>query len=443
VTFGPINRDPNQAAQSSALAVGTTAAGGPLNLWITWAENAAGNVRQIFTSERVTPGGALASAGAFQPRGASLNIHANVIGDFPTLTFAGANRLVPWVAWEEPSPGFANVTQIFASRFNATTGLWQPAGQDRGGSEASLNLHTNRPAHHPFIFGGSGDPTKPPVAWVTWEERSNASEVVQIFVAKAVKDDTAIGGFHWEMVGKVDNFNEPTLNADRSRQGLRPTGVFAESGSSVPWITWQENGQNRPGRVFTARGVADAKTPGGFKWVNVPPCTPDDTACALNINPLHDAKDATMAAGSLNPGDAPVPWIAWAETGPTGKWQVNVSRLDLSTRNSFLQVGGSLNVDQNHDALTPFITFVKNVPYVAWLEDDGSGKFVVQVRHLASDAQTGTWALDTPKSGFSANPALPESGLFATGSDAGLFLSWNEGDPTKGAAQVIAGELEP
>jgi len=152
--LGAFNRDPAQASQTSALAVGTTIAGELPNLWATWSENTPGGARQIFVSERATE--------AFQARGASLNIHANVLGEFPTITFAGENRLVPWVAWAEPSPGFGNVVQIFASRFNQATGLWQPAGQDRGGGEPTINLHTNRPANHPFIFSGAGDPTKSP-----------------------------------------------------------------------------------------------------------------------------------------------------------------------------------------------------------------------------------------------------------------------------------------
>ena len=417
------------------MTAGTTTAGGPANLWVTWAESSPGGVRQIFAGELVS--------GALQPRGASLNIHANVVADFPTITFAGENRLVPWVAWAEPSPGFGNIAQVFASRFNAASGLWQQAGQDRGGNEASLNLHTNRPAAHPFIFSGSGDQTKPPVPWVAWEEQSGQSNATQIFVSRGVKDDTAIGGFHWESVGQLNKSQEPSLNVDRFRHSLHPTGVFAETGNTVPWVTWSESGGDRPERIFTARGVADAKTPGGFKWINVPACTPDETACTLNVNPLKDAREASMAAGSVIPGEASVPWIAWAEVGPSGKTQVVVSRLDLTTRNSFLPVGGSLNVDQNHNARTPFIAFVKNVPYVAWLEEDGSGKLTIQVRHLSSDPQTGTWTLDTQPGGVSANPALPISGLFAAGSDAGLLLAWTEGDPAKEAAQVVAAVLRP
>ena len=424
------NRDAAQAAQSPAVAL----AGDTGNLWVIWAENASGGLRQIFVSELVD--------GAFQPRGASLNLHQNVVADQPTITFAGENRAVPWTAWSEPSPGFGNVLQVFASRFGKDTGLWQPAGQDRGGAEPSLNLHTDRDATHPFIFGGTTDPASPPVPWVTWEETSSGSNFAQVFVAKGVKDETALGGFRWEFVGQLRDHDEPSLNIDPKRDGLHPVGVFAETGNAVPWITWHEISLDRNSRIFTARGVVDANSPGGLKWISVPPCTPDESACTLNVNPLKDANDATMAAGSLTPGESTVPWIVWAEVGPTGKFQILVSRLDPNTRNSFLNVGGSLNVDQNHDAKQPFITFIKNVPYAAWLEDNGSGQFLIQVRHLSSDPQTGTWTLDTPASGFNLNGSLSNFGLAATASDA-LSLAWIEGDPATTVAQLIIGQLKP
>jgi hypothetical protein len=432
---GALNRDVTQAGQSPAVAVGAVTPGGPASLWLTWAENASGGLRNIFVSE-------LDASGAFQPRGTSLNLHLNVAADQPTIAFAGESNTVPWVAWAEPSPGFGNVIQVFASRFNAATGLWQPAGQDRGNNEPSINLRTDREATHPFIFGGSGDPAQPPVPWVAWEEISGRSNFVQIFVTKGVKDEAAIGSFVWETVGQLNEVDEPSLNVDPNRDALHPVAVFAETGNAVPWVTWHEIGADRPARVFTARGVADAKVPGGFRWVYTPACEPDETVCTLNVNPLKDAKDATMAAGSLNEGEASVPWIAWAEIGPSGKWQIFVSKLDTATRNSFINVGGSLNVDQNHDAQVPFITFIKNVPYVAWLEDNGSGQFKVQVRHLASDVQTGTWVLDTPSAGFS-KPAVSVHGLFAAGSPDSLFMAWGEGDPAAEAAQVVAGHLTP
>lgn len=430
--IGVINRDVTQAAQNTSLVMG------PNGLWATWAENSSGNVRQIFVSELVGE--------SFEARGSSLNIHVNVIGDFPSITVAGENRSVPWVAWAEPSPGFGNVSQIFASRFNVATGLWQQAGQDRGGGEASLNLRTGQPASRPFIFSGSGDPSKPTTPWVAWEELAPNSAFTQIFVAKGVKDESGdaavIGGFKWETVGKVIADGLQTLSVDRFRNSLHPTGVFAETANSVPWVTWHEADHDRPSRIFTARGVADVNAPGGFNWVTVPACQPDETACALNINPLKDAKDASMAAGSLLPGESTVPWIAWPELGQNGKWQIFVSRLDTSTRNSFLQVGASLNADPNHDSRTPIIVFVGNVPYVAWLEDDGSGNFEVQVRHLASDPQTGTWALDTPAAGFNFDAVLTDFGLTAVASNDTLFMAWTEGDPASTAAQVVIGALQ-
>ena len=79
--LGVLNRDAAQAAQSPSVVTGTTNADTLPTLWAAWAENTPGNVRQIFVSEEV--------AGAFQPRGASLNIHANVVADFPAITFAG------------------------------------------------------------------------------------------------------------------------------------------------------------------------------------------------------------------------------------------------------------------------------------------------------------------------------------------------------------------
>lgn len=427
--IGVINRDVTQAAQNTSLTIG------PNGLWVSWAENSSGNVRQIFVSELVGE--------SFEARGSSLNIHVNEIGDFPSITLAGENSAVPWVAWAEPSPGFDGVSQIFASRFNSETGLWQQAGQDRGGGEASLNLKTDEPASNPFIFSGSATPGQPPAPWVAWVEQAPNSAFSQIFVSKGVKDEsgdpTVIGGFKWETVGKVIADGLQTLSVDRFRNSLHPTGVFAETANSVPWVTWHEADHDRPSRIFTARGVADANAPGGFNWVTVPTCLPDETACSLNINPLKDAKDASMAAGSLLAGESTVPWIAWPEIGQNGKWQVFVSRLDTTTRNSFIQVGGSLNADPNHDARTPIITFIGNVPYVAWLEDDGTGKFVVHLRHLSSDPQTGTWTLDTLQGGFNLDANLSDFGLNAVASADTLFMSWTEGDPATSASQVVIG----
>ena len=428
VVDGEANRDLTRAGFDPGVAAG------PENAWITWAEDSGNGAHQIFVSELVD--------GFLTPRGGSLNWLPDVAARQPTITFAGEGAAVPWVAWAEPIPNFGNVLQIFASRFDPATGLWEAAGQDRGTNEPSLNFNTGRDSTHPFIFAGSDNPTEPPAPWVAWEELSGASNFVQIFVSKGVKDETALGGLRWDFVGENRFNDEPTLNIDPQRDALHPTAVFAETANAVPWVTWHEVGGDRPGRVFTARGVANANVAGGFKWINVPPCGEDETTCSLNLNPLNDAQEASTAAGSVTAGEATVPWIAWAEVGPSGKYQILVSRLDPTTRNSFLNVGGSLNVDQNQNARHPFISFVGTVPYVAWLEEDGSGQQNVQVRHLASDPQTGTWALDTPEGGFNLGGSGRATALFASGGRA-LFFSIIDGDPATEAAKVLLAQINP
>jgi hypothetical protein len=425
---GPANRDPAQGAQNPVMALGA----GREDVWMAWAEASGGGARQIFVSQYDGIG--------LQPRGGSLNWHAEVSADQPSITLAGQDRAVPWVAWSEASPSFGNVRQIFASRFLADTAVWDPAGGDRGGGEPSLNIDTSREATSPAIAAGATSPGESLTPWVAWEELSGVSGFVQIFAARGVADDTALGGFRWDAVGENRFNDEPTLNVDPRRDALHPSLVFAETANAVPWITWHEIGADRPGRLFTARGVLDTNAPGGFKWINVPPCTSDETSCTLNLNPLEDAAEATMAAGSLVAGDASLPWIAWPEIGPTGKYQILVSRLDPGTRNSFLAVGGSLNVDPNQNARHPYIEFVDNVPYVGWLEDDGTGRFVVQLRHLASDPQTGTWELDTPEGGFGEQNNQPQTGLFLLGAPNLLYMAWANGDP---AATLLLGQFQP
>lgn len=429
-----LNRDKSAAATDQELALGSPFTGTESIPWATWAERS-GNTQQIFVSRL--------NGDKFEPVGASLNIHANVIAEKPSIDFAGAGRTVPWVAWYEPSPGFANKKQVFASRFNKDTGLWVPSGQDRGGSEPSLNIHLNKDAEDPVLVGGTADPANPPTPWVCWQEESAHANAVEIFVSRAVKDDKALGGFHWAPIGLnrggTSQDPEPSLNVDFAHSdGEHCWIAFAGANSSVPWVVWAERSGAKPGRIFAARADQDDKAPGGFHWQFVPNCTSaaDSDKCVLNVNPTHDATDPFMTAGSLT-GDAPTPWIVWTEVGPSGKKQVFVNHLDPSSHNWFLNVGGSLNVDQNADAEGPSITFLGKVPYVAWNEQVGNVTRVF-VRHLSSDPQTGSWVLDTPKDGLAIDRTRAAFYPIVRAAPGGTVdLIWREGDPGKEASQVV------
>ena len=53
---------------------------------------------------------------------------------------------------------------------------------------------------------------------MVWEELSGASNFVQIFVARGVKDDTALGGFRWDPVGE-NRFNAVGLLVEDTAVG--------------------------------------------------------------------------------------------------------------------------------------------------------------------------------------------------------------------------------
>lgn len=429
-----LNHDKKAAATDQALTLGSLFAGAEYIPWATWAEKQ-GSTQQIFVSRL--------NGDNFEPVGASLNIHQNVVAEHPSIDFAGQDRTVPWAAWYEPSPGFSNKKQVFASRFNKDTLLWTPAGQDRGSNEPSLNIHTNEDAEDPVVVGGTANPANPPTPWVCWQEDSAHSNSVQIFVSRGVKDDTALGGFKWQPVGVNRGGTtadpEPSLNVDFAHSdGQHCWITFAETNNAVPWVVWDEISGGKSGKIFVARAIQDDKATGGFHWQFVPNCTgaADEDKCALNVNPTQDANDPFMTAGSVS-GGATVPWLTWTEVGPTGKKQVFVDRLDQVSRDKFLNVGGSLNVDQNRDAEGPSITFLGNVPYVAWSEQVGSGARVF-VRHLASDPQTGTWVLDTPQDGLAVDKTKATNyPIIRAAPGSVLDIIWREGDPDTEASQIV------
>ena len=301
---------------------------------------------------------------------ASLNIDPTEEAEAPSIDFAGAGRTVPWVAWYEPSAASGWPTNIFASRFNAAANVWLPSGQGRGPLHLpSLNIHTLRTAENPSVAGGAAVAGNDPVPWVTWEENdgvaNDGTTLRQIFVAKALKQavpGTAcpvgtkptggidVNGFCWQQVG-LDRLNpsgpvpsdsgDPTLNIDPTRSGVEPDIAFTGPNDTVAWVVWYEedptqiDGLRSNDMVFAAKIVADATADGGFHWLAVGNGTAGQTnvldtsgahgfgncaesqdaedACTLNAIARRDAENPRVAAGTLKPGGATVPWVVWQE----------------------------------------------------------------------------------------------------------------------------------
>jgi hypothetical protein len=433
--------DPNQSAGQSDL-VGGSLTGGARVPWATF-EQKSGSSQQIFV--RAFEGGF--DTGQWVTQGQSLNIDPNAEAEAPTIDFAGPGRIVPWVTWYEPNAKLGGKLQIFASRFNAAANQWVPEGQDRGSGVPSLNIHTNENAENPAVAGGAAVAGKDPVPWIAWQEQdgnvNGSGNHDQIFVSKGVKQATAnapctgfkpssaasVSQFCFQQVG-LDRLNpdggssvtgDPSLNIDPSRDGIEPDIVFTGPNDTVAWVVWYEKDQSHLGlrnneQVFAAKLVADPSADGGFHWQAVgngtagPPVqvNPLDTtgangfgncavsvaaedACSLNANPVHDAEDPSVAAGTLTPGGTTVPWATWSEDTGGGQHAIFVSRLVGGTHFQLFNGGAPIS-DPRHDATNPDITFFGNTPYVSWLENRG-GHNIGFVGHFDP---SGVFVTDTP-----------------------------------------------
>ncbi len=411
---------------------GALVAGKPAVPWAVFRQQeAAGQHDQVFsrsfaggawtTRGNGTVGGRSSAAPTFA---GSLNFDQGHDGEAPSIDFAGAGRTVPWATWYEDTTGtgFA-ANNVFASRFDATTGKWVFAGQSRGNGGGgpnvpSLNIHTDQSAENPSVAGGSAvDPAKPG-PWVTWQETTSAPVAGknQIFVSKPVGPGTAncdtatptgvmdgtghvpaIGGFCFQDVGVQrvgPSGADPSLNVDVRRDGIEPDIAFTGASDSVPWVVWYEQNPGTTGLagnelVFAAKAEADttAGVNGGFHWHVIGntgngildaanSCAGSlaaEQACSLNSDPTKDAEDPRVAAGSMNPANPTAPWVTWDET-VGGVHQVFVSRF-VATPSPHFQIvnGGNPISTAGVESTRPDITFSGNTPYVTWREETSTG----------------------------------------------------------------------
>jgi hypothetical protein len=342
----------------------------------------------------------------------------------------------------------------FDNAGDANQGKWIFSGQGRGTGGGSvpvpsLNIHTDQDAENPSVAGGSAADATKPGPWVAWQETTNlpVNQADQIFVSRpegpgmancdsatpaGVLDGTghvpAVGGFCFQQtgIGRVGTGSlDPSLNVDPTRNGVEPDITFTGKNAAgvqdgVPWVVWYEKDNTNNGisglthnneMVFAAKGLADPTTgAGGFSWTAVGSlnsaaldasgtnhfggCAASDTAeagCSLNKDPNADAEDPQVAAGTMNPANATVPWVAWDET-LNGTDQVFVSRLVGGTHFELANNGQPISLGAN-DSTRPDITFSGNTPYVSWRENIGGGIEKAFVGHFVNAANP-TFVLD-------------------------------------------------
>ena len=433
--------DPNQDAGVSDVQGGTVVAG---NVQVPWAafEQKSGSSQQIFV--RAFKGGAWVTQGF----PASLNIDPTVEAEAPSIDFAGAGRTVPWVAWYEPNANLGNKKQIFASRFSAASNVWLPSGQERapGHSLPSLNINTTRDAENPAVAGGAAVAGNDPVPWVAWQELDGAAAGKnQIFVSRAVKQPAAgtacvgkpatganlnVNGFCWLQVG-LDRLNPLTGASSASRRSdaerrpdtrcVEPDDAFTGSdrhravgrlvraerrvstASPTSWCSRPRPSPTRSPTVASTGSRSATARPGRptCSTPRAPTCSaparrvpPQERACSLNKDATVDAEDPRVAAGTLTPGGATVPWVAWSETIGAGRHGIFVSRLVGGDHFELFNQGQPVSNTLN-DATRPDIAFSGNTPYITW-QENVAGQRRTFSGHFEGGAAAPVFKLDTP-----------------------------------------------
>lgn len=138
--------------------------------------------------------------------------------------------------------------------------------------------------------------------------------------------------------------------------------------------------------------------------------------------PSGGALDVTPAANVGFPSIANVggvPYVTWPERSG-GRDQVFVKRLEGTT---WVQVGGSLNIDPTEDAISADIASVGGVPYVAWLESNGTRE-ELYVKRWTGTAWTllGLGALNRDAQADASDPSI-------AGALGVPYVAWSEAPP--------------
>jgi hypothetical protein len=486
---------PKQDAGELDAVGGAVVAGQPTVPWTVFEKKTSG-AQQIFsrafngtlwiTKGSGTVGGASSSSPSFT---GSLNFDQGKNGEAPSIDFAGVGRAVPWATWYEDNTSPFSKKEIFASRFDSTTGDWVFAGQGRVGtnpagptSPPSLNIRADKNAENPEVAGGNaGGDTAHPGPWIVWQEQGPTKN--QIFVVKPLGPGTTTcpvgtkpaggtpeGGFCWQQVGversPLSSPSEPSLNVDPSRAGIEPDIAFTGPNDAVPWVVWYETGKGghfgvSNERVFAAKAVSSVSvTPEGtvdgqFVWEAVGnhttagqvldtsgtngagPCLASKHAenqCTLNRSASADAEDPRVAAGTMTSGLATVPWVVWAEDFK-GVKRIFVSRL-VSGTHFELANGGKPISSTRGDATVPDISFVAHTPVVTYREKVGSSERLF-VGHF-ENASNPTFHLDTPNGIKRSSAGLTLSVAEPISSNCTANPFNLDGDTCQGGAQAKA-----
>lgn len=167
-----------------------------------------------------------------------------------------------------------------------------------------------------------------PFPYVAWTEYDN-SMYYNIFVKRW-------DGISWQNIGS-------NINHNRELQCGKPSIAMY---GSLAYISWHENNEYNRGQVFVKKWNET-------EWVLL--------GSELNRDKNRDALNPKIVINET------IPYVVWSESN--GFWyRNNVIYVKRWDGYKWINLGGSLNIDQHLDAYNPEMIFINSIPYVAWSE---------------------------------------------------------------------------
>jgi hypothetical protein len=301
--------------------------------------------------------------------GGNLNSNPSHSGGWPSIaTYNGT----PYVTWTEDNG--SSVDLIWVKSFNGTN--WVQVGS------GALNTVNTCTAFASRIAFNNSTP------YVVWEEFAGTSgEGRQIYVKH-------FNGSNWVPDGG-------SLNTLAS--GDSDYASIAFSAGGVPYVCWEEQHGYSPATYFLY-----VKHFNGSSWVS--------DGSNINMSSANNTTGQSLAIANNTP------YISWTEKVGAAH-QVYVKHLSGS---SWIQDGGSLNMNAACDASATSLAIINGTPYVAWGELNASGNTAlaqVYVKHLNGS----NWIQDGVGINYNSTCSAGDPRLVSYKGT--LYVSWIELDP--------------
>ncbi|MCK5241730.1 hypothetical protein KAR34_04690 [bacterium] len=294
------------------------------------------------------------SAASWQQDGEYLNLNSNQGAGYSTIA---VKNNTPYVTWSESNGA---VIHVYVKHYN--NGVWV---QDGG----SLNVDPTQHAQSAKITIIDNTP------YVTWHESNDSWK--KIYVKR-------LNGMSWELVGSG------YLNLDTNYIAISPS---ISSFQATPYVTWCERNAANRGQILVKYFIGSA-------WTQLGPGS-------LNVDSSQEAQLPDIVLVDATP------YVAWCENTAAYSTQIYVKYYN---GNTWIQEGGTLNIDPGGGGWSPTIIANQLTPYVAWYE----GNSKVYVKHLNGAG----WVQD----GGCMNISPTEIGRFPelNVTNGKLYITWGE-----------------